>query len=102
VTAAAAVLLGASAVVATVSAREARRAPDVTVGRLPADAVVEIATDDPWEQAWAIYALRDVRISVERPTYLLTAQGRAREAAAYRHRPVSHVLRGERVVPAPS
>jgi hypothetical protein len=102
VTAAAAVLLGASAVVATVSAREARRAPDVTVGRLPADAVVEIATDDPWEQAWAIYALRDVRISVERPTYLLTAQGREREAAAYRHRPVSHVLRGERVVPAPS
>jgi hypothetical protein len=43
-----------------------------------------------------------VRISVERPTYLLTAQGREREAAAYRHRPVSHVLRGARVVPAPS
>ncbi|MGE5691082.1 MAG: hypothetical protein ACM33B_11070 [Pseudomonadota bacterium] len=101
-TTAAGALLVASAASATVLARDARRAPIVDAEGLPADAVVEIGTDDPWAQAWAVYSLRDVRVSVERPTYLLTAQGRERDAAAYRRRPVTHVLRETGVVPAPS
>jgi hypothetical protein len=60
---------------------------------------VSVTTDDAWEEAWTIYRLRDARVSVETPTYLLTEQGRRREAAAYRHRPVTHaaVLRGDRI-----
>jgi hypothetical protein len=92
-------LLLASAAVATALAREARTPPAVT-GQAPRDAVLSVTTDDPWAQAWALYRFRDVRLSVERPTYLLTAQGRERGAAAYRRRPVSHavVLEGDRLV----
>jgi hypothetical protein len=55
--------------------------------------VVSVAVDDPWEQAWTIYYLRDHRLSVERPSYLLTEQGASRDPAAYRHRPVDLVVR---------
>ena len=75
------------------------RVPGTLVDDPPQDATVSITTDDPWEEAWAIYGLRDVRVSVETPTYLLTEQGRKREAAAYRHRPVTHeaVFDGDRI-----
>jgi hypothetical protein len=62
------------------------------VGELPRAAVVAVDVDDPWDQAWALYYLRDRRVSVERPSYLLTAQGPARAAAVYRRRPVDYVL----------
>ena len=93
---AAAALLVSSATVATVAASGAARTPPslstLPVTELPRDAVVAVAVDDPWEQAWALYYLRDRRVSVERPSYLLTAQGPARAAAAYRRRPVDYVL----------
>ena len=97
------VLLAASALVATIAPVDARRTLEL-VGDVPAGATVSFTTDDAWEEAWTIYRLRDVRLSVETPTYLLTEQGRKREAAAYRHRPVTHeaVLRGDRIVVAPA
>ncbi|MDQ3894962.1 MAG: hypothetical protein M3292_09950, partial [Actinomycetota bacterium] len=54
--------------------------------------VISVALNDPWEQAWALYYLRNERLSVERPSFLLTAQGSSRAASDYRHRPVSFVL----------
>ena len=87
-----------SAAVATVAAIDDSRTPGVlptlasAAARVPPDDVIAVAIDDPWEQAWALYYLRERRVSVERPSYLLTAQGRARSAAVYRHRPVAYVL----------
>jgi hypothetical protein len=97
------VLLVASAVVATVAPVDARRTLEFD-GAVPGGATISFTTDDPWEEAWAIYRLRDARLSVETPTYLLTEQGRKREAAAYRHRPVTHtaVLDGDRIVVEPA
>jgi hypothetical protein len=97
------VFLAASALVATIAPVDARRTLEL-VGVVPADATVSFTTDDAWEEAWTVYRLRDVRVSVETPTYLLTEQGRKREATAYRHRPVTHeaVLRGDRIVVAPA
>ncbi len=89
--AAAGTALVASAVIATVLSHDARRPPPLG-GEAPPDAVVSLRTDDPWQEAWAIYGLRDARMSIETPTYLLTAQGRERRAAAYRRRPVTHTL----------
>jgi hypothetical protein len=60
--------------------------------RLPAGSVIAVALDDPWEQAWALYYLRDWRLSIERPSYLLTGQGRPTDPSVYRHRPVEYVL----------
>ena len=96
--AAGAVLLVASAVVATVAPADARTPPELAAD-VPSDATVSVTTDDAWEEAWTIYRLRGTRLSVETPTYLLTEQGRKREAAAYRHRPVTHtaVLEGDRI-----
>ena len=87
-----------SAVVATVAAIADSQTPDTrpTLARaaasVPEEDVIAVAIDDPWEQAWALYYLRERRVSVERPSYLLTAQGRARSPAAYRHRPVAYML----------
>ena len=94
--AAAAVLLVGSSAVATVAADRAARTPDrladaAALRALPADAVVTVSTDDPWRQAWELYDLRDLRVSVERPTYLLTEQGVERRLD-YRHRPASYAI----------
>jgi hypothetical protein len=97
-----AVLALPAAAVATLAAVDARTATPVPAA--PPGAVVEIAVDDPWEQAWALYRLREHVVSVDRPSFLLTAQGRARRAEAYRNGPVSYrlVARGDvlRIVPA--
>ena len=92
------VLLVASAVVATIAPVDARRTLELA-GDVPPEATVSFTTDDAWAEAWTSYRLRDARLSVETPTYLLTEQGRKREAAAYRHRPVTHtaVLDGVRI-----
>jgi hypothetical protein len=92
--AAGAVLLVASGAVATVQAERSARTPArlVDLRALPANAVVAVSTDDPWQQAWELYDLRDVRVSVERPTYLLTAQGREVSPSVYRRRPVTHAV----------
>jgi hypothetical protein len=82
-------LLVASAAVATAAPHDAEPALRLE-GEPPREATVAVRTDDPWEQAWTIYRLRDVRVSVERPTYLLTEQGPLRDAAAYRQRPLTH------------
>jgi hypothetical protein len=93
-----AALVVPSAVVATVAAIDDSRTPGelttlpVAVSALPAEAVIAVDVEDPWQQAWAVYYLSDRRVSVERPSFLLTAQGRATDAAAYRHRPVDYVL----------
>ena len=60
--------------------------------RVPPDGVIAVAIEDPWEQAWALYYLRERRVSVERPSFLLTGQGSGRSPRDYRHRPVSHML----------
>ena len=97
------VLLVASAVVATVAPVDARRTLELD-GDVPAGATVSFTTGDAWEEAWTIYRLRDTRLSVETPTYLLTEQGRKREAASYRHRPVTRVavLDGDRIAVEPA
>jgi hypothetical protein len=93
---AAATLLVASAGVATLTASGASSTSTslsaVPVAELPPNAVVEVTVDDPWEQAWALYYLRDRRVSVERPSFLLTGQGQSRAANTYRRRPVDYVL----------
>jgi hypothetical protein len=40
-----------------------------------------------------MYYLREHALSIERPSYLLTAQGPARDPAEYRHGPVAFVVR---------
>jgi hypothetical protein len=60
---------------------------------IPPDAVIAVAVDDPWEQAWTLYYLREHTLSIEQPSYLLTAQGPARDPAEYRHGPVAFVVR---------
>jgi hypothetical protein len=90
------VLLVGSSVVATVAAGRAARTPArladaAALSTLPADAVVTVSTADPWRQAWELYDLRNLRVSVERPTYLLTKQGVERQVV-YRHRPVSYAI----------
>jgi hypothetical protein len=95
-TATAGVLLVGSSVVATVAAGRAARTPThladaAALSALPPDAVVTISTDDPWRQAWELYDLRNLRVSVERPTFLLTKQGVDRQLA-YRHRPASYAI----------
>jgi hypothetical protein len=106
--AAAGVLLVASTAVATVAAeRDARTPPRLAdVAALPADAVVTVSTADPWRQAWELYDLRELRVSVERPTFLLTKQGVERRLV-YRREPVSHAIvytpsGAATVVPAPA
>ena len=42
---------------------------------LPADARVGIALRDPWAQAWAVYFLRDRKVTVVAPTIYLTGFG---------------------------
>jgi hypothetical protein len=95
-TAIAGVLLVGSSVVATVAAGRAARTPTRIAGAaalraLPPDAIVTVSTDDPWRQAWELYDLRNIRVSVERPSFLLTKQGMERRLA-YRHRPVSYAI----------
>ena len=91
-------LVVASAMAATIAASSSARtageleALGVAASRVPPGAVVSVALDDPWEQAWALYYLRNERLSVERPSFLLTAQGSSLAASEYRHRPVSFVL----------
>ena len=90
------VFLVASSAVATVAAGRAARTPArladaAALGALPADAVVTVSTADPWRQAWELYDLRNLRVSVERPTFLLTKQGVERRVV-YRHRPVSYAV----------
>jgi hypothetical protein len=84
--------LVASAVVATVIAVDDARVAPVLEVSLPGDALVSIEVEDDWDQAWALYVLRDVRVSVEHPSYLITEQGIARPDAAYRRGPATHVL----------
>jgi hypothetical protein len=95
-TAIAGVLLVGSSVVATVAAGRAARMPTriadaATLRALPPDAIVTVSTDDPWRQAWELYDLRNIRVSVERPSFLLTKQGVERRLA-YRHRPVTYAI----------
>jgi hypothetical protein len=94
--AAAAVLVVPSTAVATLAAVDDSRTPGALTAlpdaRLPPAAVVSVALADPWEQAWALYYLRGQRLSVERPSFLLTAEGHAPHRDEYRHRPVTHVL----------
>jgi hypothetical protein len=59
---------------------------------LPRDATVSVALDDPWQQAWAVYYLRAHRISVEHASFVLTGEGRHRDPALFRHRPVNYVV----------
>jgi hypothetical protein len=88
----------ASAAIATAGAAADSRTPGAlaALGRaasaVPRGAVVAVELDDPWEQAWALYYLRNERLSVDRPSFLLTAQGHPRAASSFRHRPVAYVL----------
>jgi hypothetical protein len=87
-----------SAALATAAAIDDSRTPGSlaaladAASAVPRDAVVSVDLDDPWEQAWAIYYLRGRRISVERPSFLLTAQGLDRDPLLYRHRPIDYRL----------
>ena len=104
---AAAVLIIPAAAVAIVLAERRSSAPlaaDLDTSAIPAGARVSVAVDDPWEQAWTLYYLRDHPLSVENPSYLLTEQGADRDPAAFRHRPVDFVVReqGGKLIVAPA
>jgi hypothetical protein len=96
--AAAAALLVASASLATVAASRSSETAGIisSVGaaasRIPSGAVIRVAVDDPWQQAWALYYLRDHAVSVPRPSFLLTAQGLSLPAGYYRHGTPVYVL----------
>lgn len=105
---AAGLLVVPAAAVAVVLAERRSSTPlaaELDAAGVPPGAAVSVEVDDPWEQAWTLYYLRDHPLSVERPSYLLTEQGAARDPAAYRHRPVQYVVReqgGKLVIePAP-
>jgi hypothetical protein len=92
---AAALLVVPAAAVATILAE--RRSSERLAAGLDTSAIPKNATipvEDPWEQAWTLYYLRDHRLSVDRPSYLLTEQGVNPDAAAFRHRGVQFVVRG--------
>ncbi len=91
-------LVAASASVATVAAAS-RSEPAGTLSAvgaaasgIPSGAVIRVALDDPWEQAWALYYLRDHAVSVPRPSFLLTAQGLTVPAGYYRRARPAYVL----------
>jgi hypothetical protein len=90
-TAVAATVVASAAVATVVAVDDARVAPGLEVS-LPRDALVSIEVEDDWDQAWALYALREVRVSVEHPSYLITEQGITRPDAVYRRGPPTHVL----------
>ena len=104
---AAGVLIVPAAAVAIVLAERRSSTPlaaELDAASIPAGATVSVEVDDPWEQAWTLYYLRDHPLSVERPSYLLTEQGAARNPAEFRHRPVDVVVReqGGRLVVEPA
>ena len=55
--------------------------------------VVSVRVVDPWEQAWATYYLRDVPLSVERPSLVLVGVAMRRPPSIYRHPRAAYVLR---------
>src|SRR5262249_62033287 len=59
---------------------------------LPRNAVVSVTLVDVWQQAWALYFLRAHRIPVEHASFVLTGEGRHRDPALFRHRPVNYVV----------
>lgn len=100
---AAALLVVPAAAVAIILAERRSSEPlaaGLDTSTIPKHATVSVDVDDPWEQAWTLYYLRDHRLSVERPSYLLTEQGANLDAADFRHRPVQFVVRdaGGRIV----
>jgi hypothetical protein len=93
---AAALLVVPAAAVAIVLAERRSTTPlaaELDTASIPRGARVSVDVDDPWEQAWTLYYLREHPLSVERPSYLLTEQGRKRDPASFRHRPVAFVVR---------
>jgi hypothetical protein len=64
--------------------------------KLPTGAVVSVELDSPWEQSWAIYALRGHRLSIVRPEFILTEVGLARDGSYYRHQHTTFVLAAKR------
>jgi hypothetical protein len=89
----------ASAAVAVERGTSNSRTADEFVGlaaaakQLPRNAVVSVELSGAWNQSWAIYALRDHRLSVPKPEYILTRVGLTRAPSYYRHAPTTHVLR---------
>ena len=94
--AAVALLIMPSTAVATAIAIDKTRTPgnlaQLAAAPLPRDAVVSVTLDDAWQQAWAVYYLRAHRISVEHASFVLTGEGRHRDPALFRHRPVNYVV----------
>jgi hypothetical protein len=87
---AAALVLGSSASLTDRSLHYLRTPPALaglaaTARSLPDGAVVSIDVPDPWMQAWAIYTLRDVRLSTAEPSVLLTGMGSGLDAASFSH-----------------
>lgn len=88
----------ASAAVAVERGTSDSRTADEFVGlaaaakELPSDAVVSVELTGAWNQSWAIYALRNHRLSVPKPEYILTRVGLTRAPTYYRHSPTTHVL----------
>jgi hypothetical protein len=85
-------VVAVSAAVATLAAIHDDRVAPTLAASLPADALVSVEVSDPWVQAWALYTLRDVRVSVEEPAYLITEQGVDVPPEAYRRGPATHVV----------
>jgi hypothetical protein len=83
-----------SAAVATVVAVRGSTTPGdlASLPRLRGNGIVGVELSDPWQQAWALYYLRDRRLSVEQPSFLLTGQGEPHPKSFYRHRPLAYVL----------
>jgi hypothetical protein len=91
-------LLGTSTLVAVIagsskseSARGLTRLADIApeLGQ----GTVSVRVIDPWQQAWATYYLRDVPLSIERPSLVLVGVAMVREPGIYRHPGAAYTLR---------
>ena len=84
-TLAAVALVVPSAIVATTTARDDERTTELleplSEASVPVGDVISVPFADPWDQAWAFYYLRDHRLSVEQPSFILTGEGQRRDPA---------------------
>ncbi len=89
-------LLASSAVAVAAGASRSKSAGDLSGLRNVAprlgQRVVSVRLKNPWDQAWAMYYLRDVPLSVEEPTFVLIAVALRRPPEIYHHPGASYVL----------
>jgi hypothetical protein len=89
-------LVTSSAIAVASGARKSRSAADLAglerVAPRLEHRMVSVRLTNAWDQAWATYYLRDVPLSVEKPSFVLVAVGMRRSPEIYRHSGASYFL----------